>query len=240
MSVKTHKISDIDIDIRDTWENKVFLTFDIDWVVDEVIADTLDLIRQHAASNVTFFVTHDSPLIQDMRSDSNIELGIHPNFNPLLDNKGDKNADEVIQDLLSIVPEAVSVRSHSLTQSSLLYVKYQNTGLQFECSNYLPYDYLEEVRPWRALNGLVKVPHTWEDDIAVMNHKLDVDFSSLLSNRGVIVFDFHPIHIFINTTSIEHYQSAKEVFYDPVALRKQRQTSEVGVRDKFIELLSKL
>jgi len=70
----------------------------------------------------TWFVTHDTPLISRLRTNSKFELGIHPNFDFLIQGepRNGGNAQEVVARLLEIVPEAKSVRSHSMTQSSRL------------------------------------------------------------------------------------------------------------------------
>jgi len=40
-------ISSIEVGIRASWENKLFLTFDVDWALEEVITDTLDLLYKY-------------------------------------------------------------------------------------------------------------------------------------------------------------------------------------------------
>ncbi len=240
MNVVAQKISAIDIDKASSWGGKVFITFDVDWVCDEILFDTLALIREHGNPCATFFVTHDSPLTQSLRDDATIELGLHPNFNPLLDNAEGPGAEHIIQGLQEIVPEAVAVRSHSLTQSSWLCTRYEALGIKYECSCYLPFVDVGSIRPWQTLNGLTQVPHVWEDDVELMNNRLGVDFSSMISPEAGVVFDFHPIHIYLNTHSLGHYEVAKPFYHKPAALLQYRQNDHLGVRDKFIELLSLL
>lgn len=71
---------------------------------------------------VTWFVTHETPLFARLRSNPEFELGIHPNFNFLLsgDRRAVRNATEAVDQMMTIVPEVKSVRSHSTTQSSCL------------------------------------------------------------------------------------------------------------------------
>ena len=68
---------------NENWENEIFLTFDIDWASDEVINDSLEVIEKYGIKS-TWFVTHDSPILERLKDNKNIELGIHPNFNFLL------------------------------------------------------------------------------------------------------------------------------------------------------------
>ena len=104
----------------ETWEGRLFLTVDLDWAPDWAIADCLDLVEE-ARVAATIFVTHDTPLLARMRANPRIELGLHPNFNPLLDGLASQgSAETVMRGLQRIVPEARAVRSHSMTQSSRL------------------------------------------------------------------------------------------------------------------------
>lgn len=120
---------------KQSWVNQLFITFDIDWAHDDVLNDTIDLVEQ-ASVSATWFVTHDTPVLKRLRANPKFGLGIHPNFNFLLEGDGhnDRNAREVIERLLANVPEAKSVRSHSMTQSSGLLELFKNVGLTHDVS----------------------------------------------------------------------------------------------------------
>src|SRR5688572_30631364 len=91
------------------YENKLFLTFDIDWASDHVLNHTIDLLEKFDVC-ATFFVTHETPLLNKIRRNPKFELGIHPNFNFLLngDFRHGKNPEEVVEYYLKMVPDAVS------------------------------------------------------------------------------------------------------------------------------------
>ena len=57
------KISSIVPNDLESWQKKIFLTFDLDWAHEEVISDTIDLIDQSGISS-TWFVTHKSSEIE--------------------------------------------------------------------------------------------------------------------------------------------------------------------------------
>ena len=122
--------------------NALYLTFDIDWACDEVLADTIDLVEQ-ADIYATWFVTHDTPLLKRLRDNPKFELGIHPNFNNILAGRPDPangmSAEETVDRLLSLVPEAKSVRSHSMTQSSVLLKLFLDKGLTHDCNHFIPH-----------------------------------------------------------------------------------------------------
>ncbi len=73
-------ISSIVVNEEHTWKDKIFLTFDIDWANDDVLNDTIDLIERSDIA-ATWFVTHDTPVLNRLRANPRFELGIHPNFN---------------------------------------------------------------------------------------------------------------------------------------------------------------
>lgn len=137
--MKFENIKNINLENSSSWEDKIFLTFDIDWCSDEVLSFTLDIIEKNNIK-ATFFVTHETKLLDRMRANPNIELGIHPNFNPLLngDFRYGKNIDEVVGYYKNIVPEAVSVRSHSLTQSGVIFPIFEKNNLIYECNTFIP------------------------------------------------------------------------------------------------------
>ena len=137
--MKFENIKNINLENPSSWEDKIFLTFDIDWCSDEVLSFTLDIIEKNNIK-ATFFVIHETKLLDRMRANPNIELGIHPNFNPLLsgDFRYGKNIDEVVGYYKNIVPEAMSVRSHSLTQSGVIFPIFEKNNLTYECNTFIP------------------------------------------------------------------------------------------------------
>jgi hypothetical protein len=205
-----------------TWENILFLTFDIDWACDEVLAETIDLVEQ-ADVAATWFVTHDTPLLARLRVNPKFELGIHPNFNLLLegDTRNGKNPSEIVDRLLKIIPGAKSVRTHALLQSSRLLQLFCDLGLTHDCNHFIPEQAGITLKPWILWNGLIKVPHLWEDDAAYI-YKHNAPMKYVMSRAGLKVFDFHPIHVFLNTECSERYERTRESHHDPATLSLQR------------------
>ena len=60
-----------------------FLSFDQDWAPDWALNDILERLEEVGLGG-TVFITHDSPLLERMKSKANIELGWHPNFLSLI------------------------------------------------------------------------------------------------------------------------------------------------------------
>lgn len=220
--------------------NAIYLTFDIDWAHDEILEDTIDLVEMYKLS-ATWFVTHATPLLGRLRNNPYFELGIHPNFNFLLDgdNRAGNNANEVVDRLMTLVPEAKCVRSHSLTQNSNLIDMFSHKGFTHECNTLIPANSGIALKPWASFGSLTRVPHFWEDDVHVLYDSIGIpqpNPAELASAGGLKVFDFHPIHVFLNTESLDRYERARPFFQNPEELIKLRYEG-YGTRNRLIELL---
>lgn len=234
--VETDVVSFINVDDAETWQNKNFLTIDVDWAHDEVLADSIDLVEKTGVC-ATWFITHETTCLELLRGNPRFELGIHPNFNPLLsgDHSLGKTAEEIVDRLLEIVPEAKSVRSHSMTQSSVLLNLFCDKGLTHDCNHYIPQQSQIILKPWHLWNGLIRVPYFWEDDLSCIYEDC-FDPTSLLSRQGLRVFDFHPIHLFLNTTNLSEYEETRNLHRKPNELIKHRASSDNGARSRFEKL----
>ncbi len=229
-------ISLINTKTESSWNNKTFITIDMDWAADKIIIDTIKLIENVNVS-VTWFVTHKTPVLERMRDNNKFELGIHPNFNFLLNggSKANEDCEQVIDDILEVVPEANSIRCHSMTQSSVLQDLFISKELKYDCNHFIPEQANIKLKPWRLWNDLIKVPYFWEDDISCI-YKNNAPIEDLVIRSGLKVFDFHPIHIFLNTENLKRYDQTRSIHQKPEELIKHR-FSGFGVRDQFIKLL---
>ncbi|MEZ5918576.1 MAG: hypothetical protein R3D66_01195, partial [Alphaproteobacteria bacterium] len=186
----------------------------------------------------TFFATHDTPVLEELRAVNTIEIGIHPNFNPLLREDGQKGrtAQSVLDDILTIVPEAKAVRSHSVVQSSFLWDMFAKAGLTHECNDFIHHASQMQLKPWHVWNGLIKAPYFWEDDVACLYGE-GFSTQSCLNREGLKIFDFHPIHVYLNTETLDRYENSRASHRDPGSLLQFRNTDQKGTRDALLELL---
>ncbi len=229
-------VRSVDVDKPATW-NRLFLTFDVDWAHDDVLRDTIDLVSIYDLP-ITWFITHMTDMLADLRKNRvKWDLGIHPNFNRLLDGSERGTAAEILGNLLEIVPEARSVRSHSLVQSSMLYKLFMKFGLSHDSNDYLPSYSGFELKPFCLEIGLVKVPYCFSDELWCIKGGGADDFKALLRRNGMLVFNFHPIHVFLNTESLERYEKTRHIHHLPKELIKYRYQG-YGTRNRLIELLT--
>jgi len=236
--VKTRLIRHIDPE-TDANSRVFALTFDIDWAADEIVSDALDLVLRHGMK-ATWFATHPGRYLELLRAAPNQELGVHPNFNSLLNGgASDIDAATVVAQMLTLVPDACSVRSHSVTQSSVLTRLFIEHGLTHESNDYIPFWSSCPVSAWRLECGMVKVPYCMSDELCCVA-PIAVDtpaLRDLVQRPGLKVFDFHPIHVFLNTESLDRYERTRPIHHDPSELVKHR-FDGYGTRSRLIDLLT--
>lgn len=177
-------------------------------------------------------MTNDSPIIQRMKENDLIELGLHPNFHP--DSTQGKDFNDIMNNLLMIVPGATSIRTHTLFWSSRLYyelekfaIKYDSSLILYNSNNIEP-NILDHV-------GLIRFPIYWEDDFALLEKNLNID----LTKKGLKILNFHPVHIYLNSPSINNYNEAKKggIWKDFIYRGIKRGIDEVF--DSMLEIMKK-
>ena len=237
MNKRTKKINEICVNNHLTWSSSVFLTFDTDWADDFIIEDTLEILTRYNHS-ATLFATGQSSLIRDLQSSRDFEIGIHPNFNPLLFVKEKTStAYDIIDAMKTSFPTAKSIRSHSLTQNELLLDLLAAHDIKNICNHFLPFTKTGEIQPFQLWNDLQLIPHRYQDNVSLKIPSLKP--LDLLNSNGLLVYNFHPIHLYLNTFSLKHYEKAKPFYHDRKGLEQHRH-SGTGIRTEFIKLCERL
>ena len=224
-------VSEIDPKVNKTWNEKTLITFDIDWAHDFIIGEMVDFLELNEIKS-TLFITHKSPILERLKSSSILELGIHPNFNKLLNGnyENGKSVHEVIDNLLKIVPDAKSIRCHSLFESERLLDIFSEFGLKYVCNKFNPVGKNYTNKPYYLWDDLVIIPHHWQDNVSM---RIDID----LHCKGLQVYDFHPIHIFLNTDQMDRYEETRHLHKIPNEL-KSFKNDTYGIHDIFMNIIS--
>ena len=232
-------IRDIDPNVRESWENRIFVTVDIEWSKDEIIEDVINLVEKKNIP-VTWFVTHETKLLGRLRENPLFELGIHPNFNQLLDGESDKGSSSmsVIESIIDVVPEAVSVRSHSLVYGTRIQNLFSKLGLTHDVSLFIPRSTgVRPPDPFCLQGGFTRVSYSNDDYTNCLEENFG-DIQDCLLENGASVFGFHPLHIFLNTSKIGLYERGKDSDIELDDLYELRSTESKGNRVMFENLLS--
>jgi hypothetical protein len=144
---------------------------------------------------------------------------------------------------MELVPEAVSIRTHGLLQSTPLLAQIMDqTPVKIDCSLFAPH--APDLGPidyqW-GQRTLLRLPYFWEDDFEMERTTPCWQLSSLLATGpGLKVFDFHPVHVYLNSGTMEAYSLLKQRVPNfsrstPEMAAEVRQTG-AGSQTLFIEL----
>lgn len=208
-------------------QSVIAISFDSDWVPDEVLQYCVDLLAPYNVP-ATFFMTSQTsvPLI-------GYEVGIHPYF-PSFD------LTKHIAERMNEYPKAKGSRSHSLFFTERLRESYKKFPLKYQ-SNTMLYKQAS-IKPHLISKRILDIPLFWMDYFALeVEGQKGIDINNFdLESPGIKVFDFHPVHIYINTCSLGHYEKAKQYNKQPDQLKKLRNKTKPGVKDFLKQLLKKV
>ena len=205
---------------------KYALTFDIDWAPDYAILKCLDLL-ENANCKATFFATHDTIINNEIISRGH-NLGIHPNFLP--GSSQGTDVQSIISECLKYAPEAWCMRTHSLVQSSpLLHEIFTNfPQLKLDLSLLMHRSPFAHKIKW-DFDGVSfdRLLYNWEDDAQFSAFSRD-EQPELFFGK-LTVFDFHPIHVFLNSTDGSEYRKLKNEYAS-----KPLSSLDINVVNKYV------
>lgn len=187
-------------------KRKYALTFDIDWAPDFVILKCLELLEKENRK-ATFFATHDTPINREIVLHGH-NLGIHPNFLPRSSQGSD--VETIISECLRYAPDAWCMRSHALVQSSpLLYEIFSKfPQLKLDVSLFMHQSHFAHKVSWN-FDGISfdRLLYNWEDDAQFFQFGTNPNPELFLGD--LTVFNFHPMHVFLNSSDGNEYRRLK-------------------------------
>jgi|TARA_B100001971_G_scaffold203160_1_gene217711 hypothetical protein len=217
----------------------ILITLDIDWAPDFIIKKVDEMLTEKNVK-ATWFVTHKSAYLKTLSKNRNYELGIHPNF--MSDSTQGNSIEEILSNLKKIVPTAKSVRTHRLFQSTQILETFHKYDLENDSSllklnpNDVPY-YLKSAK-------LYRFPYFWEDYKNMVEDKIWSLPESLFEEDELKIFNFHPLHIYLNFHNIEQYETFKVKngyrFSDKSAIDAFINKNSDGVQTFFRDFISAL
>jgi hypothetical protein len=216
---------------------KPTISLDIDWAPDIAIDFVANMLQDHKIK-ATWFVTHNSPSIQKLKKNNLFELGIHPNF--LEGSTQGDSPSSILNNLKKIIPCAKSIRSHNSFQSTPILKEYSKFGLENECSILL--EHTPNIIPYYSkFYDLYRFYHFWEDDIFLFDKK---NWRDTFDTPGLKIFDFHPIHIYLNSKNMKNYkQASSEIGLENISennIQKFINKTDIGILKEFNDVLKEL
>lgn len=178
------------------------LTFDIDWAPDFVVQSVLECVLEHDLK-ATLFATHPSGILDNLPP--HLEIAWHPNFLP--GSTQGTSEMETLDCFAQWFPDAVGVRSHSMYWHGALAARYQQYGLRYDSSLLL--EGVAHIQPYNHC-GILRIPVWWNDGFHLFFQRSCNSLpETALHTPGLKVFQFHPIHIYLNAPDSNHWSQVK-------------------------------
>lgn len=210
--------------------SEICVTLDVDWAPEGVLEEVLRELDDSGV-RATLFATHESGLLTSLEPGA-LEVALHPHFTELSDPGATFDA------LREVYPRARGMRSHGLMMSSAILQAGADRGLVYESNHFLPGH--PGLRPVFRFDNLLTIPFYWSDDDHLRRRRpFDLD-ELLLDAPGLKVLNFHPIHVFMNTESPEHYAAFKQHYQEVAELRRLRDTHARGTATLFRAVLERV
>lgn len=217
------------------------LTLDVDWAPDYMI-DFVAAALVDRGVRATWFVTHASAAIDRLRERPDLfELGIHPNF--LAGSTHGETPAEILRHCARLVPEARSMRTHALVQSTpIIRMALEETPVDVDVSVLLRHHPgLRAVEYPIAGRSMLRVPFCWEDDVEMEASDPHWRPGALApALQGLAVFDFHPVHVYLNSCDMSAYGRLKTLGSSlttiPEATARGACAQGEGARSAFLDL----
>lgn len=174
--------------------------------------------------------------------DSNHELCPHPTLEPNTD------WDEVLDRARETFPDARGLRPHSCVYSNLLALDLSRRGYRYlSCHDQFGSSRVAARREAWGRIWHLPIYYMESIDLAFMRHWPDANhkvfapelLETAVNDDGLYVFDFHPIHLLLNSTSVEAYLSRRDAFMTGVPIAQIR-CEGYGVRSYYDDLVKRM
>ncbi|MFZ5427662.1 MAG: hypothetical protein ACOZEN_11865 [Thermodesulfobacteriota bacterium] len=218
------------------------LTLDMDWAPEAAIRSVAGALVR-AGVRCTWFATHLSPEVESVASRPDLfEVGVHPNRLPGSTHGG--SDEEVLRHVRELFPDAVSMRTHGLYQSTSFLARAADAGIRHDVSLFLPGARHLAPVPFRYDGArLTRFPYFWEDDVAMEDPDETWSLDAHGTGPGLRIYDFHPVHVALNTSSLARYRALKALKplaqWDEDFIEEHRQPGP-GPGTLFLELAAEL
>lgn len=201
----------------------IALSSDLDWAPDAAVDYFLDVLDEYVCK-ITIFGTHKINYRKH-------EISLHPNTFKHRDHL------DAIKEVHRLFPEAKGVRMHGLRVWSRLLLDLPKFNLRYDSSYFMPD---QKIEPYEIFPGVFELPIFWEDDLAMIRGSLKVDKQRLKEQQDsnyLYLYNFHPIHVYMNTYDMNFYDSWKDHYQHTIELEKRKNSDRYGTCDALKDLL---
>lgn len=222
-------------------KNKFYLiTIDMDWAPDWMINYVLDIIGKNKKP-IHWFLTNKSKLLKK-RKLKNFYYGLHPNVGN--DIMSIPNIEKKILKLKKILPKSELIRTHGNVTSTNLSIVLSKF-FKYDFSNFQPRNTKLRAHAvsWYD-RPILNISYNWEDSFEATKKVKYFDIKeNFFKKNDFIIFNFHPVHIYLNTYNYGLYSKLKKKLgkiqgWLPEDLEKHRNKKPVGSEIFFRQLLN--
>jgi hypothetical protein len=203
----------------------VVFTMDTDWSPPEVVDYAFsELIDSRLAWTV--FCTD---FYSSVQARNRTEMALHYNVEGV-------GFEASFRAIAKKVPGAQGARGHSLAFSERLRPVYRDLGIVYD-SSYLMVG-LDSIHPFQIARNVWELPLYFMDTFFLEFYEGNFSCSpsrQQLGSPGLKILDFHPVHLVLNTPSIEYYNANKSNYHSLRALLSRRYKGR-GVCSMFGEI----
>jgi hypothetical protein len=201
------------------------ITLDTDWAAPSTLEHVLaEVIDPRLA--LTVFCTGRYACLE---ARPHTEVALHYNVEQL-------GFERAFNEIAAVLPGAKGARGHSLAFSERLRPLYRRHGTRYD-SSFLQFEQ-QGIAAFPIARGVWEFPVYFMDTFFLEYHEGDfgrAPTAEQLAGPGLKVLDFHPIHLLLNTPSIDFYQSVKHLYHDTEALLRHRHQGW-GVASLFAQI----
>jgi len=212
------------------------LTFDSDHLTDSSLEIFNNNFLAHVPGDTTFFLHR--------RFNTGFPIGTELCPHPLLRNLD--NATTSIVESEEFVPtKAYGIRPHSCVYFHLIGIELGHRG--YNWISQATYPNSIDLRPFRHPWGLWELPIYYMDNMDfwmpknwdLLYHNVfdsQIIYNAINNPSSLFIFDFHPLHILLNTSTHTQYASVKHKILDDGICPSQLTFPGSGTRDFFFAL----
>ncbi|WP_319762386.1 hypothetical protein [Maridesulfovibrio sp.] len=210
------------------------ITLDTDWAPQFMIDYVVDLLQEFKIPATIFCTT---PYF--FKKNPQIEIGLHPNL--MNDSTQGDCEENRLSHVALLYPKAVGCRTHRLYWHSNLEQLFLKHGIKYDSSVLIPFQ--SDIEPIRFMK-LVRFPIWCGDNLYMrINPDTAVFNPSGFNDPGLKVLNFHPVHIWFNSRTIDETLSALNGHILPQLTEQETHSMRRrgnGMEKIFIDVLSQL
>ncbi len=184
-------------------------TSDVDWASDIVWRKMHQLYESYKIPP-TYFISHNSEFLRELKTEAKSAFGIHPNFMP--GSSQGKSVAEIVDFVFSLVPGTQYSRCHVYFDSNEISYLLRKRGILFDSNTCTRL--ASDIKPFILNSGIMRFPVFFEDG-NYSELKRDWAFETLLptlETPGLKIFDLHPVNVIFNVPDREHYNVLRQAF----------------------------